>query len=502
MFINDVGAGSWEEINRGQAGANYGWPTCEGSCSNSNFMNPVFSYAHGISATTGCAIVGGAFYNPPPSQFPAQYTGSFFFADLCSNWIRRLDTTQGNAVSGFATGLSVPVDLKVGPDGSLYYLQRGGGGQVFRIRYNSQYAFSQPSFPAGEGGGAVTITVMRSGNVSAPGAVDYATSNGTALESSDFTTTRGRLTFAAGQASQVFTVLLTDDLYDENNETASITLSSPFAGTVGPQATAELIISDNDGGAPTTNPADQSTFFVRQHYLDFLNREADSGGLGYWSQQIDGCNNDLQCVHSRRIGVSAAFFVETEFQETGFFILRMYKAALSRRPTFPDFIQDRTRLALGANLETEKLAFALDFVQRAEFFGRFPISQGSTEFVDALLTIVSSTSGLDLLSKRAELLGEYNLGGNQSDSRARVLRKLIEYTEYRQVEFNGAFVLAQYFGYLRRDPEPAGYQFWLDVLNNQVPNNYRSMVCAFITSPEYQQRFSSVVTRSNQDCNQ
>src|SRR6478609_555945 len=90
MFINDVGQSTWEEINDGIAGSNYGWPTCEGFCSpaNTNFRDPLFQYGHGSTSTTGCAIVGAAFYNPPVSQFPSSYIGKYFFADLCSGWIR------------------------------------------------------------------------------------------------------------------------------------------------------------------------------------------------------------------------------------------------------------------------------------------------------------------------------------------------------------------------------------------------------------------------------
>jgi len=134
MFINDVGQSTWEEIDDGIAGSNYGWPTCEGFCSpaNSNFRDPLFEYGHGSSSTTGCAIVGAAFYNPPVNQFPASYIGKYFFADLCSGWIRVFDPAAGTA-SGFATGVSTPVDLQVGPDGCLYYLAQGNGGQVFRI---------------------------------------------------------------------------------------------------------------------------------------------------------------------------------------------------------------------------------------------------------------------------------------------------------------------------------------------------------------------------------
>lgn len=134
LFINDVGAGAWEEINDGIAGSNYGWPNCEGVCSpsNANFRDPLFQYGHGNSPTTGCAIVGAAFYNPPVNQFPSSYLGKFFFADACSGWIRVFDSAAGSA-SAFATGISSPVDLQVGPDGCLYYLARGNNGQVFRV---------------------------------------------------------------------------------------------------------------------------------------------------------------------------------------------------------------------------------------------------------------------------------------------------------------------------------------------------------------------------------
>jgi glucose/arabinose dehydrogenase len=134
MFINDVGQNTWEEINDGIAGSNYGWPTCEGACSpaNANFRDPLFQYGHGTSGTTGCAIVGGAFYNPPLNQFPASHLGKYFFGDLCSGWIRLFDPSTGMA-SGFATGVSTLVDLQIGPDGCLYYLAQGNGGQVFRV---------------------------------------------------------------------------------------------------------------------------------------------------------------------------------------------------------------------------------------------------------------------------------------------------------------------------------------------------------------------------------
>ncbi len=133
MFINDVGQNVWEEINDGIAGSNYGWPNCEGFCNppNPSFRDPIFAYQNDAST---CAITGGAFYNPTINQFPAQFVGNYFFADFCGGWIRRLDPSNGNAVSDFATGISLPVDLKVSPDGFLYYLARGAGA-VGRIGF-------------------------------------------------------------------------------------------------------------------------------------------------------------------------------------------------------------------------------------------------------------------------------------------------------------------------------------------------------------------------------
>ncbi len=131
LFINDVGQNTWEEINAGAAGANYGWPTCEGTCGVAGFANPLYQYLNDAST---CAIAGGAFYNPAAPMFPAEYAGKYFFADYCAGFIRQLDPAN-NGVTGFATGLSSPVDLQVGPDGALYYLQRGNGGQVWRVAY-------------------------------------------------------------------------------------------------------------------------------------------------------------------------------------------------------------------------------------------------------------------------------------------------------------------------------------------------------------------------------
>ena len=134
LFVNDVGENAWEEINRGASGANYGWPRHEGPESAAEYAPPVFAYGHGSTGITGCSITGGAFYNPTTVRFPSGYVGDYFFADFCNGWIRRYDPSTDTA-TGFATGLSNPVDLEVNKNGDLYYLTRGAPASVGAIRY-------------------------------------------------------------------------------------------------------------------------------------------------------------------------------------------------------------------------------------------------------------------------------------------------------------------------------------------------------------------------------
>jgi glucose/arabinose dehydrogenase len=150
LFVNDVGEVTWEEINDGIAGSNYGWNNCEGVCSPPNplYRDPLFQYSHSVGppGSIGCAIVGAAFYNPAMPQFPNSYVGKYFFGDLCNGWIRLFNPATGTAAD-FASTISTLVDLKVGSDGSLYYLAQGNGGQVWRVQFTStvavQSAFSR-----------------------------------------------------------------------------------------------------------------------------------------------------------------------------------------------------------------------------------------------------------------------------------------------------------------------------------------------------------------------
>jgi hypothetical protein len=256
---------------------------------------------------------------------------------------------------------------------------------------------------------------------------------------------------------------------------------------------------------PAPNQIDDTQFFVRQHYRDFLNREADPEGLAFWTNQITSCGGDQACVEVKRINDSGSFFLSIEFQETGYLAYRTYLAAfgnLTNAPvpiTFSEFVPDTQ--AIGRDvivkqpgweqvLENNKRAFLSAFVQRQRFTNAFPPAMSAGEFVDKL----NSNAGNPLSQTERDQLVSDLSGGRRS--RADVLRAIAENPKLVQAEFNRAFVLMQYFGYLRRNPNDApdgnfvGYNFWLDKLNSFNGDFIAAeMVKAFITSTEYRRRF-------------
>jgi hypothetical protein len=250
------------------------------------------------------------------------------------------------------------------------------------------------------------------------------------------------------------------------------------------------------------NPLDTAEYFVRQQYVDILGREPDEGGFNYWSDEILRCGGDSACANQRRRDVAASFFIAEEFQDTGSFIHDMYKGMLGRKPAFSEYTLDRKQVVGGPSLASQKDAFADGFVQRAEFVQRYQNNTSADSFVSALLQTVQQSSQLDLSSQHDTLVARYNAGATMAESRSLVVQALADNSSLKAKEYNAAFVLTEYFGYLRRDPEPEGYNFWLNVVTNGDVGNYRGMVCSFITSTEYQQRFSSVVSHSNAECGQ
>jgi glucose/arabinose dehydrogenase len=240
MFINDVGQGTWEEVNAGQAGANYGWPETEGATTNPIFDSPRYTYNH----TGGvCAISGGAFYSPATAQYPAGYLGDYFFADYCAGWIRKIEAS-GTGMVTFATGITSPVDLKVSNDGSLYYLARGtgaGAGVVYRIDYSGSSAPAITTHPASRTvapGAAVTFSVRATGtgtlqyqwlrndaNIAGATSQDYTIPSATAADNG--ARFRARVTNSGGSTLSNEAVLT---VTSNRGPTAQIT--APAAGTL------------------------------------------------------------------------------------------------------------------------------------------------------------------------------------------------------------------------------------------------------------------------------
>ncbi len=375
-----------------------------------------------------------------------------------------------------------------------------------------QFSIANYSLPEG---GSVQVTVNRTGDTSTAVTVNYATSDtgpfapctaitGSASQYCDYEITGGTLSFAANETSKTLTPLSTDDAYVEGNETLTLTLSRPVRGILGAASTAMVTIIDNDTAPPTSNPIDDARTFIRTHYLDFLNREPDQSGWDYWTGQITQCGTDQTCIHNQRIGISAAFYIELEFQKTGSVIYRMYRASygvLQNDPlvaniSYTQFSQDRPLINPDpAQIQQSTIDFANQFVQRTQFKSAYPNTMTNTEFVNKLY----DTASLSPYTTERQAQVTAMQGGK---TRAQVLLDVIEISEFKNREFNRGFVLMQYFGYLRRDVDTGGYDFWLDVLNNRLPppNNFRNMVCAFLTSDEYQKRFSSIISRHNSNC--
>ena len=283
-----------------------------------------------------------------------------------------------------------------------------------------------------------------------------------------------------------------------------------------------------DGDQPKVNAIDVARTFVWQHYLDFLNRQPDEPGLAFWTNEITSCSpNDQACIDIRRINTSGAYFRSIEFQETGYLVERMYKAAYGDASNavstldgahnivapvvrFSEFLPDVKQIGNGVvvnqgdwqrQLDDNKKAFSLTFVQRARFIDPttgYPTTLSPTDFV----TRMANNAGVPSNdADRAKAISEFGGATNTSDiaARSRALRDIAENAALSNQEQNRAFVLMQYFGYLRRDPnggpdsDYTGFDFWLRKLN-QFNGNFiaAEMVKAFITAPEYRSRFGAL----------
>ncbi len=591
-----------------------------------------------------------------------------------------LGTIQNEAGDGIVIdelwGLQFGNGVNGGDPGTLYFTagigeeEHGlfGSLKPTTASATSLIQFATDDFAISEGTGHIDISVTRAGDVSGSATVNFATWDqsqpGHASQKSDYEIALGKLTFNPGETSKTVRILLVNDLFVEGDETVDLALSNPTGSGVGLGSpnVAELTILDNDAVAPTTNPVDDSTFFVRQHYLDFLNREPDAAGLAFWVDQIESCGADAACRDLKRTNVSAAFFLSIEFQRTGFEAYLTHRAAFgptvggSAAPVlYGTFERDTQALqkdfAVGApgadaQLEANTVAFFNDFVTRPEFVAKYPSTLTNEQYVDNLLAsaglspsnfIVNLTNGqenppanptltggaprpasfgtatfsingaetqmtfsatinnidftgsqtadtndnltnahihagplvtpttngpvvwgfigtpfndnnpddhvvtpfgsgvggtasgkwdtpegnsttlTDQLSNLKEGRAYINFhttqfGGGEvrghfpamtplrnslvaglndmTDTRATVLRKVAEFAFLKNREFNSAFVFMEYAGYLRRDADTSGFNFWLKKLNEFNGNFINAdMVKSFIVSGEYRQRF-------------
>jgi len=529
--------------------------------------------------------------------------------------------------------------------------------------------FAADEFIIGEASGHIDITVIRAGDASGTATVNVNTYDqsqpGHASQKSDYEIALAKVTFAPGETSKTVRVLIVNDSFVEGPEIIDLALSNQTGAGVGigSPTYATVRINDNDAVPPISNPIDDAAFFVREQYLDFLNREPDPSGVAFWTNEITSCGVDAQCIEVKRINVSAAFFLSIEFQRTGLLSYLTNRAAFGNLPPsgppvpvlYGQFEKETQQLqkdlvfgqpGFDAQLEANKQAYFNDFVTRPEFVAKYPASLTNDQYVDNLLVtaglsssnfVVNLTNGQEnppanptlaggarrpasfgtatfslntaqtamsftatiknldftgsqtadandnllnahihagaavtpttnggvvwgffgapfndnnpndqvvtplgagvggtisgkwdapegnnttltaqlpnILAGRAYInfhttqFGGGEIRGNfpemtvfrnslvaglnaATDTRATVLRKVAESAFLNQREFNSAFVAMEYFGYLRRDADTAGYNFWLDKLNSFNGSFINAeMVKAFITSSEYRQRF-------------
>ena len=345
------------------------------------------------------------------------------------------------------------------------------------------------------------VRVIRSGNVNQNVSCDYQTERDLQVSAPV------SLSFAPGETSK--TIQVSDSL------PMTVTLSNNAGNATflgGNKATRVLF------GIGNSNPIDNSAYFVRQHYRDLLSREPDFLGMDFWTNYLEFCGSE--CQQNRRISTSAAFFLSIEFQQTGYLVELMYKVAYGDTKgastrngshqlevpivRFNEFLSDTQQIGAGVVvgqsgwetiLENNKQSFAADFVQRSRFTSALPTTMTPAQFIDKLNANAGNVLSASDLAAAIGLFGTSTDTSNVT-ARAQALRQVTENQNLVNAEFNRAFVLMQYLGYLRRNPNDSpdadytGYDFWLTKLN-QFNGNFiqAEMVKAFITSTEYRRRF-------------
>src|SRR4030095_15606164 len=262
-------------------------------------------------------------------------------------------------------------------------------------------------------------------------------------------------------------------------------------------------------GTNTVLKFEDNDYFVFQQYVDFLLRMPDRGGFDDWNTVLEQCGpnhgglgSDPACD---RVHVSSGFFRSTEFGERGYWAYRYYHAALGRRPQFAEFVPDLRQLSgfvTPAQEEASRNVFVTSFMQRPEFaaiYANLTNPANAANFIAKLeekaqvtlpATVPPTQTGQPPQYGRQELIDKMATG---QFTAGQTLRAFIEQKVVFDAFFFRAFVAMQYFGYLLRDPEDAGYNDWVDVLTNgrgTIPaGDFRHLIFGFVWSVEYRQRF-------------
>lgn len=438
-----------------------------------------------------------------------------------------VDYQTASAVLTFAPGVTtanfnVPINGDTTPEGNETFFVNltnpvnaslataQGTGTINDDDSTNIFQFSSPTASVAENAvpGSATVTVTRTGDTSGAASVKFETIDGTAKQKTDYSFGYGTVQFGPGETSKNVQILIVNDTFIEGPETFQVSLSSPSGNSaIGSPGTITVTITDDDLAA-ATNPIDDAGFFVRQHYLDFLGREADAPGLAFWTSNITSCGANPGCVAAKRVTTSAAFFLSNEFQETGGYALRIQRTAFGKQSNDPftrypylQFMRDSRTIGQGVVvgqpgsdtlLEQNKQAYAEQTVLTSDFTVRFPPAPAAV-YVDALFASAGVTP---TAAERTAAINSFGAGG--TIGRVAALRSVTDSASVRTADFTPSFVLTEYFGYLRRNPtdapdfNDAGYQFWFNKLNAFNGNYIDSeMVKAFIASSEYRQRFGT-----------
>jgi hypothetical protein len=253
--------------------------------------------------------------------------------------------------------------------------------------------------------------------------------------------------------------------------------------------------------ASVFNPVDDARFFITQHYKDITGRNAPTELVERFHAQQMQCGSRADCVRSRRLDISTALILDEELPATGIFVTGLYSVALGRRPKFVEFDVDRNLLMhSGTDADASRYALALAFVERQEFQRKYS-QLNADQFVDALISMATEAAGVKLDLERQVLIALYD-GSNVG--RAKILSRIITQQSYTDAQYNQTFVLMQYFAFLRRDPDKDAYDTWVNVLKSKPLRDRtaaRSVVCAFLSSAEYQSRFAMVDAHNTSACN-